>query len=77
LALHRQHGANARRLIPGARYVVLEDVGHVAMLDDAQLVAQTILTAAATNLHDNTAPVRHGGARCSWLAAQTLCGSLQ
>ena len=39
------NGANARRLIPGARYIVLEDVGHVPMLDNPQLVAQTILTA--------------------------------
>lgn len=49
------NGANARELIPGARYIVLEDVGHVAMLDDPQLVAQTILTAAAST-HDNPAP---------------------
>lgn len=41
------NGANAHQLIPGARYMVLGDVGHVAMLDDPQLVAQTILTAAA------------------------------
>jgi pimeloyl-ACP methyl ester carboxylesterase len=39
------NGANARRLIPGARFIVLDDVGHVPMLDDLQLVAQTILTA--------------------------------
>ncbi len=39
------NGANAHQLIPGARYIVLEDVGHVPMLDNPQLVAQTILTA--------------------------------
>jgi pimeloyl-ACP methyl ester carboxylesterase len=39
------NGANAQQLIPGARYLVLDDVGHVPMLDDPQLVAQTILTA--------------------------------
>ena len=37
------YGARARHLIPGARFVVLEDVGHVPMFDDPQLVAQTIL----------------------------------
>ncbi len=42
------NGANARRLIPGARYIVLEDVGHVPMLDDPQLVAQTILNEIKT-----------------------------
>ena len=41
------NGVNARELIPGARWIVLDDVGHVPMLDDPQLVAQTILTAAA------------------------------
>ena len=39
------NGANACELIPGARWIVLEDVGHVPMLDDPRLVAQTILTA--------------------------------
>lgn len=39
------NGANAHQLIPGARYIVLDDVGHVPMLDNPQLVAQTILTA--------------------------------
>ena len=50
-------------LIPGARYIVLEDVGHVPMLDDPQLVAQTILAATATNRHGNvaTADPGHGG----------------
>jgi pimeloyl-ACP methyl ester carboxylesterase len=36
-------GARARELVPGARWVVLPDVGHVAMVDDPQLVARTIL----------------------------------
>ncbi len=45
------NGARARELIPGARFIVLKDVGHVPMLDDPQLVAQTILAAAATNPH--------------------------
>ncbi len=40
------NGALARQLIPGARFVVLPDVGHIPMLDDPQLVAQSILTAA-------------------------------
>ncbi|MFI4978150.1 MAG: alpha/beta fold hydrolase [Solirubrobacterales bacterium] len=37
------HGARARELIPGADFIVLQDVGHVPMLDDPQLVARTIL----------------------------------
>ncbi len=38
-------------MIPRARFVVLDDVGHVPMFDDPQLVADTIL--AATNVHAN------------------------
>ena len=37
---------NAERLVPGARFVVLDGVGHVPMLDDPELVARTILAAA-------------------------------
>jgi pimeloyl-ACP methyl ester carboxylesterase len=33
----------ARRLLPEARYLVLDDVGHVPMFDDSALVARTIL----------------------------------
>jgi pimeloyl-ACP methyl ester carboxylesterase len=36
-------GARARELVPGARWIVLPDVGHVAMVDDPELVAKTIL----------------------------------
>ena len=32
-------------MIPGARFVVLDDVGHVPMFDDPQLVADTIIAA--------------------------------
>ena len=39
------YGARARELVPGARFVVLEDVGHVPLYDDPQLVADTILAA--------------------------------
>ncbi|MGP8241539.1 MAG: alpha/beta fold hydrolase [Solirubrobacteraceae bacterium] len=37
------YGTRARELIPGARFIVLDDVGHVPMFDDPQLVAETIL----------------------------------
>jgi pimeloyl-ACP methyl ester carboxylesterase len=33
----------ARRSLPGARYLVLDDVGHVPMFDDPALVARTII----------------------------------
>jgi pimeloyl-ACP methyl ester carboxylesterase len=33
----------AREVVPGAEFVVLDDVGHVPMLDDPRLVAATIL----------------------------------
>jgi pimeloyl-ACP methyl ester carboxylesterase len=38
----REFGARARDRVPGARYVVLGNVGHVPMLDDPQLVAAAI-----------------------------------
>ena len=41
------YGARARELIPAARFIVLDDVGHVPLFDDPRLVAQTILTATA------------------------------
>lgn len=40
------YGARARQMIPGARFVVLDDVGHVPMFDDPQLVADTIRAVA-------------------------------
>lgn len=57
------NGAHAHQLIPGARYIVLEDVGHVAMLDDPQMVAQTILTAAAASVQGGSAPAGPGHSR--------------
>jgi pimeloyl-ACP methyl ester carboxylesterase len=39
--------SSACELIPGADFIVLDDVGHIPMLDDPRLVAQTILTSAA------------------------------
>jgi pimeloyl-ACP methyl ester carboxylesterase len=39
------NGKRAAELIPQARFVVLEDVGHVAMFDDPPLVAETIRAA--------------------------------
>jgi pimeloyl-ACP methyl ester carboxylesterase len=53
-------GSRARELIPGARFIVLDDVGHVPMFDDPQLVAQTILAATAAGSHRNTAEVSPG-----------------
>ncbi len=53
-------GARARELIPGARYIVLDGVGHIPMLDDPKLVAQTILTATAASSHRDTAIVSPG-----------------
>jgi pimeloyl-ACP methyl ester carboxylesterase len=37
------YGDRARRLVPGARFVVLDDVGHVPMFDAPEVVARTIL----------------------------------
>jgi pimeloyl-ACP methyl ester carboxylesterase len=39
------YGARAREMIPGARFIVLDDVGHVPMFGDPQLVADTISAA--------------------------------
>ena len=38
----REFGARAKERLPGARYVVLRNVGHVPMLDDPMLVAAVI-----------------------------------
>ena len=40
-----RYGARARQMIPGARFAILDDVGHVPMFDDPQLVADTIVAA--------------------------------
>jgi pimeloyl-ACP methyl ester carboxylesterase len=39
----RTHGERAKQMMPGARFVVLKDVGHVPMFDDPELVARTLL----------------------------------
>jgi pimeloyl-ACP methyl ester carboxylesterase len=39
----RHHGERAKEIVPGARFVVLNDVGHVPMFDAPQLVATTVL----------------------------------
>jgi pimeloyl-ACP methyl ester carboxylesterase len=41
------NGAMAKELVPGARFLVLEDVGHVPMLDAPDVVASTILQCTA------------------------------
>jgi pimeloyl-ACP methyl ester carboxylesterase len=38
------YGPNARDRLPGATFIILEDVGHDPMMDDPALVARTILT---------------------------------
>jgi pimeloyl-ACP methyl ester carboxylesterase len=52
-----EYGARARALVPGARFVVLEDVGHVPMFDSPELVARTVLetTGAVAPLPRDTA----------------------
>jgi pimeloyl-ACP methyl ester carboxylesterase len=42
-----EFGARAKERLPGARYVVLERLGHVPMLDDPQLVAAVIRESVA------------------------------
>jgi pimeloyl-ACP methyl ester carboxylesterase len=54
------YGARARELIPGARFIVLDDAGHVPMLDDPQVVAQTILAVTAASSRHKTADVSPG-----------------
>jgi pimeloyl-ACP methyl ester carboxylesterase len=44
LEAYRSH---ACELFPGADFIVLDDVGHIPMLDDPRLVAQTILSSTA------------------------------
>ena len=39
----KHNGKRAREVVPGAEFLVLEDVGHVPMFDDPGLVARTIL----------------------------------
>jgi pimeloyl-ACP methyl ester carboxylesterase len=51
----REFGARAKERVPGARYVVLDNVGHVPMLDDPQLVATVIRESLATI----TSPTQH------------------
>jgi pimeloyl-ACP methyl ester carboxylesterase len=50
------YGARAREMIPGARFIVLDDVGHVPMFDDPQLAADTIIAATEAASGGQTAP---------------------
>jgi pimeloyl-ACP methyl ester carboxylesterase len=62
----QKHGPLAQTRVPGARFVMLKDVGHVPMLDNAELVVDTILEAcggyrgqsrsAASDAFQRTAP---------------------
>jgi pimeloyl-ACP methyl ester carboxylesterase len=51
----------AREMVPGAKFVVLDDVGHVPMLDDPRLVAETIL--GVTGAASSAAMLGEGPAR--------------
>jgi pimeloyl-ACP methyl ester carboxylesterase len=44
----RWHMPRAEKILPGARFTVLKDVGHVPMFDDPELVARTILESTGT-----------------------------
>jgi len=50
--------ARAEAVVPGAEFFVLEDVGHMPMLDDPRLVADTIRT--ATHRSPSTVPAQSG-----------------
>lgn len=41
------YGARTQAMVPGARFLVLDDVGHVPMVDDPRLVAETIRASAS------------------------------
>lgn len=43
----RVNGELARRVVPGARHVVLPDTGHVPMIDDPELCARVITESAS------------------------------
>jgi pimeloyl-ACP methyl ester carboxylesterase len=43
----KHYGERARSLVPAARFLVLDGVGHVPMFDDPALVARTILDVTA------------------------------
>ena len=47
------YGARAQQMVPGARFIVLDDVGHAPMFDDPQLVADTILAATKVLANGN------------------------
>ncbi len=50
------YGARAQQMIPGARFVVLDDVGHVPMFDDPELVADTIRAATEDPAKEDRTP---------------------
>lgn len=50
------YGARAQEMIPGARFIVLDGVGHVPMFDAPELVAETIIAAAGATAAGDAAP---------------------
>lgn len=54
----RSHGARAREIMPGARFIVLKDVGHVPMFDDPDLVARTVLECTGAAAQQSGYPSR-------------------
>jgi pimeloyl-ACP methyl ester carboxylesterase len=57
LAAYRER---AEELVPAAEFLVLDDVGHVAMMDDPGLVAATIRRTASRSPSSGVSPSSPG-----------------